>query len=52
MEALLKIQKIINDGKASSTDVEKLIEKVQAKVLEKTGVSLDLELKIIGDKHT
>ena len=42
----------LNDGKASSTDVEKLIEKVQAKVLEKTGVSLDLELKIIGDKHT
>ncbi len=40
----------LNDGKASSSDIEKLIEKVQARVLEKTGVALDLELKIIGDK--
>ncbi len=40
----------MNNGKASSTDVEKLIEKVKEKVLLKTGVNLELEIKIVGEK--
>lgn len=38
----------INNGKATSNDIEKLIAKVQKKVLEKTNVKLELEIKIIG----
>ena len=40
----------MNNGKASATDVEKLIEKVKEKVLLKTGVNLELEIKIVGRK--
>ena len=40
----------MNNGKATSSDVEKLIEKVKEKVLLKTGVSLELEIKIVGEK--
>ena len=40
----------MNNGKASSTDVEKLIEKVKEKVLLKTGINLELEIKIVGEK--
>jgi len=40
----------MNNGKASATDVEKLIEKVKEKVLLKTGVNLELEIKIVGEK--
>ncbi|MDC0472576.1 UDP-N-acetylmuramate dehydrogenase [Pelagibacteraceae bacterium] len=40
---------IINDGGASSYEIEELIKKVKSKVLEKTGVKLDLEIKIIGE---
>ncbi len=39
----------INNGNAKSSDIEKLIIKVQKQVLEKTGVNLELEIKIIGD---
>ena len=39
----------VNNGKARSADIEKLIEKVKQKVSEKTGVNLELEIKIIGD---
>ena len=40
----------VNNGKANSSDIENLIEKVKNKVREKTGVSLELEIKIIGEK--
>ena len=40
----------VNKGNASSNDIENLINKVKKKVLEKTGISLDLEVKIIGKK--
>ena len=39
----------VNNGKAKSSDIEKLIIKVKKKVLEKTGVNLELEIKIVGD---
>ena len=38
-----------NNGKAKSTDIENLIKKVKNKVHEKTGVNLELEIKIIGE---
>ena len=38
----------MNNGDASSKDIEMLIEKVREKVLRKTGIKLDLEIKIIG----
>jgi len=40
----------MNNGKATSSDVEKLIEKVKEKVLLKTGINLELEIKIVGEK--
>ena len=40
----------MNNGKATSADVEKLIEKVREKVLLKTGINLELEIKIVGEK--
>ena len=40
----------VNNGKAKSEDLEKLIFQVKNKVLEKTGVYLELELQIIGEK--
>ena len=40
----------VNEGGASSEDIEKLIEFVRQKVLEKHNIKLDLELKIIGEK--
>ena len=39
----------VNNGKAKSSDIEKLINKVKKKVSEKAGVDLELEIKIIGD---
>ena len=39
----------VNNGKAKSLDIENLIKKVKKKVHEKTGVNLELEIKIIGD---
>ena len=38
----------VNNGNAKSEDVEKLITKVKKEVLIKTGVNLELEIKIIG----
>ena len=38
----------INNGKATSNDIEQLIYKVQKKVLEMTNIKLELEIKIIG----
>ena len=40
----------VNRGKAKSKDLEELINLVKDKVLKKTGVNLELELKIIGEK--
>ena len=39
----------VNNGNAKASDIEKLIKKVKQKVHEKTGVNLELEIKIIGD---
>ena len=39
----------VNNGKAQSTDIENLIKKVKRTVYTKTGVNLELEIKIIGD---
>ncbi len=40
----------VNKGKAKSSDIEALINKVRKEVLVKTGVSLELEIKIIGNE--
>ena len=40
----------VNNGKAKSEDLEKLIRKVKDKVLNKTGINLELEIQIIGEK--
>ena len=40
----------VNNGNANSSDIENLINKVKKKVQEKTGVNLELEIKIVGEK--
>ena len=40
----------MNDGNATAKDIEMLIESVKNKVYSKTGVKLDLEIKIVGKK--
>ena len=40
----------VNKGNAKSQDLENLIHKVESKVLKETGVKLELELEIIGEK--
>ena len=39
----------INKGKAKSSDIESLIQKVKRKVYEKTKINLELEIKIVGE---
>ena len=39
----------VNNGNAKSSDIEDLINKVKKRVYEKTGVNLELEIKIIGE---
>ena len=39
----------VNNGNAKSSDIENLIKKVKKKVYEKTGINLELEIKIIGE---
>ena len=39
----------VNNGKASSADIEKLINKVKKTVSDKTGINLELEINIIGE---
>jgi len=39
----------VNNGNAKSSDIENLINKVKKKVQEKTGVNLELEIKIVGE---
>jgi len=40
----------VNNGKAKTSDIEKLINKVKKEVQTKTGVNLELEIKIIGNE--
>ena len=40
----------VNNGSAKSEDLEKLITMVKDKVLDKTGIKLELEIQIIGEK--
>ena len=40
----------VNKGNAKSQDLENLIYQVESKVLNKTGIKLELELEIIGEK--
>ena len=42
---------LINEGTASSKEIEDLIKKVKKQVLNVTGVELDLEIKVIGEKN-
>ena len=39
----------VNNGNANAADIEKLINKVRETVRKKTGIDLELEIKIIGD---
>ncbi len=39
----------VNNGKAKSSDIEKLINKVKKTIVDKTGVNLELEIKIVGE---
>ena len=39
----------VNKGNAKSLDIENLIKKVKKRVFDKTGVNLELEIKIIGE---
>ena len=39
----------VNNGNAKSLDIENLINRVKNKVKEKTGVNLELEIKIVGE---
>ena len=40
----------VNDGNAKASDIESLINKVKKEVKSKTGVELELEIKIIGNE--
>ena len=40
----------VNKGNATSADLEDLIHKVRTRVLDKTGIKLELEIQIIGEK--
>ena len=40
----------VNNGNAKSSDIEKLINKVKKTINDKTGINLELEIKIIGEK--
>ena len=39
----------VNNGNATSKDLEKLINQVKSKVLDKNGINLELEIQIIGE---
>jgi UDP-N-acetylmuramate dehydrogenase len=40
---------IVNQGDAKATDIEYLINKIQQRILEKQGILLEPEVKIVGD---
>ena len=48
MQVFLSIMFFVNNGKANS-GIEKLINKVKQTVSDKTGINLELEIKIIGE---
>ena len=39
----------VNNGSAKSKDMEDLMKKVQKRVYEKTGINLELEIKVVGE---
>ena len=39
----------VNNGNASSADIENLINRVKQTIIEKTGINLELEIKIVGE---
>ena len=39
----------VNNGQAKSEDIENLVKKVQKRVNQKTGINLELEIKIVGE---
>ena len=39
----------VNNGKATTIEIESLINEVKKKVLKKTGIELELEIKIVGE---
>ena len=41
----------INEGKATAANIEELIEKVKKQVFDKSGIKLELEIKIVGNKN-
>jgi UDP-N-acetylmuramate dehydrogenase len=41
---------IVNLGGASATDIETLIERIQARVEEKYGIKLQREVRILGER--
>ena len=41
----------VNNGNAKSKDIENLIRRVKKQVHEKTGVNLELEINIVGEKE-
>jgi UDP-N-acetylmuramate dehydrogenase len=41
---------ILNDGTASATDIERLIERVRHEVAAKLGVLLVLEVRVLGER--
>ncbi|MEQ1846663.1 MAG: UDP-N-acetylenolpyruvoylglucosamine reductase, partial [Nitrospira sp.] len=40
---------IVNQGQASASDVLSLIKKIRTGIVRKTGIKLELELKIVGE---
>ena len=40
----------VNNGNAKASDIEMLINMVKEEVQNKTGINLELEIKIIGDE--
>ncbi len=40
----------VNEGNAKATEIEQLINKTKEEVLKKTGIKLELEIKIIGER--
>ena len=40
----------VNEGNAKASEIEQLINKTKEKVFEKTGINLELEIKIIGER--
>ena len=40
----------VNEGNAKAFEIEQLIDKTKEQVFKKTGIKLELEIKIIGEK--